>query len=986
MDSKTIVTKTAKGLREASGKTSDLSRDLRKLLKEIDGKSSLGDLLRKLGDWSEDELQQGLETLVSTEYAREVIVEGPASASAPPLPHTAARRAPPPAAPAVGEDLDFTALVPEPDAKAEEQGRQQAADQARREAEERAKREALEHAKREAAERARREAEAKAKRDAEEKATREAEERARQQAAAEAARRQAEEQARREAEERARREAAERARRDAEAAARRQAEEQARREAEAKAGREAEEAAAREAAERARQQAAAEAAKHQAEEQARREAEERVRREAAEKAAREAEAARRQAEEQARREAAEKAQREAEEKARRDAEELARREAEETAKREALERAMRRAEEKARHEAEEKARHEAEEKARHEAEEKARHEAEEQARREAAERARREAEEVARREAEAKAKREAEEQARQEAEEVARREAETKAKREEAEEKARREAEEVARREAEAKAKREAEERARREAEEVARRDAEERARREAEESARREAEDKARREAEDKARRETEDKARRETEEKAERDAEELARLEAAELTHEADEKARRAADAHARRAAEEDAERDAEDLARQRAVEARRRAEEEEVAREAEEAAVTSAKVPPGPRKAGKWGRAVALGLVSLLVVGLGAIHVIPFDGRIPELERVAAAHFGQPVKIRSLRASLFPPQLKLEGIAIGADGQIRAPQVRAMTGLGGVLGGTTRFEALQVDSPVFSEEGLGWLLFGRSPAPAIQLARVSAANARIEAGSMTLPPFNATVTVGDDGNWRKIAVESADKKVAAELQAAGDAVQVALTAAQSSLPFGAATVFDDIAASGTANRGGLAITEFKARLHGGTLAGKARLKLGAGGGLEGELIASTIDAAQMFPGLMASGRLDGKGIFVLPAGGKGGAKLDGDFVVDKGTLAGTDLGRMLQSGAGGGQTQFSRLTGSLAHHAGRSTLRQLRLDAGKLSATGTAEVDEQGNAYGQLIVELSLGAERRRAVVALSGPYKSLAWSRH
>ena len=43
MDRTTVFTKTAKGLMEAAGKTSVLSRDMRTLLKEIDGKATVGE-------------------------------------------------------------------------------------------------------------------------------------------------------------------------------------------------------------------------------------------------------------------------------------------------------------------------------------------------------------------------------------------------------------------------------------------------------------------------------------------------------------------------------------------------------------------------------------------------------------------------------------------------------------------------------------------------------------------------------------------------------------------------------------------------------------------------------------------------------------------------------------------------------------------------------------------------------------------------------
>lgn len=472
---KVMYSKTAKGVRESSGKTRDLSRDMRDVLQECYGLFSIEDKCAAAPEEEREWLAVALADLVAQGYLRDV--------------PEVAREAEKPAPEDDGLDsLDFSAAgqkkardAEEKAARAaEEKARQQAEEQARRDAAAKARREAEEKARHEAAEKSRREAEEKLRRENEAKARREAEEQAKRDAA---------ERARRNAEEKQRREAEERARREAEEKARREAEEQARLE---------EEAAAREAnagldqvADKLRAEfASRRGQRDETTSKLIKEMEEEARRKAEEKAAREAE-------EQARREAEARARREAEDKARREAEEVARREAEERARREAEETARREAEEKIRREAAEKLRLEAIELARRVAEEKARGEAEERARREAEERARREAEEKLRREAEEKARLEAEEKARIEAAERAKREAEEKLRRE-AEEKLRREAEEKARLEAEERARIEAEERARREEEEAQRRKEEERLRRIAEQKARAEAEEKARLEQEE--------------------------------------------------------------------------------------------------------------------------------------------------------------------------------------------------------------------------------------------------------------------------------------------------------------------------------------------------------------------------------------------------------------------------------------------------------------------------------------------------------
>ncbi|MCM2288725.1 MAG: hypothetical protein NDI67_06825, partial [Sulfuritalea sp.] len=455
---KVVYTKSAKGLREASGKTRDLSKDLREMLKECNGLFSIESKCKEAPPEEREWITAALTELFEKGYLRDV-------------PEATLESDEPAADGGSLDSLDFSSPAQIKAREAEEKAARDAAARERRKAEEQAQRDAKEKAQREATEKTRREAEERARHAANEKARREAEEKIRHEAEAKV-RREAEEKARRDAEEKVRREAQERARLEEEERARASS-----RTAGGSVDEAAEKLRADFASRRGQRAETTSGLVKQITEAERLKAEENARIEAAEKA-------RRETEERIRREAEEKIRLEFEEKARREAEERARREAEERAKREA--------EERIRREAEEKIRREAEEKARREAEERARREAEEQARREEEERIRREAEEKLRREAEEKARREAEERARIEAEERARREEE---------ERIRREAEEKARREAEEKARIEAEERARIEAEEKARRDAEEAARRKEEERLRLIAEKKAREEAEEKAR-----------------------------------------------------------------------------------------------------------------------------------------------------------------------------------------------------------------------------------------------------------------------------------------------------------------------------------------------------------------------------------------------------------------------------------------------------------------------------------------------------
>src|SRR5215470_17556836 len=111
MNRRSILTKTGKGLMEATGKTSNLSRDLRNILKEIDGKVSVSELLDRFEKIAEPKMLEALSGMERDGYVREFV--GKAD-QAPAAPASSGSRGPATDA----SDLDFTAFTPKPSAKA----------------------------------------------------------------------------------------------------------------------------------------------------------------------------------------------------------------------------------------------------------------------------------------------------------------------------------------------------------------------------------------------------------------------------------------------------------------------------------------------------------------------------------------------------------------------------------------------------------------------------------------------------------------------------------------------------------------------------------------------------------------------------------------------------------------------------------------------------------------------------------------------------
>jgi hypothetical protein len=884
MDNSTIFTKTAKGIGEVAGKTKFLSRDFRKILKEVNGTTSLGGLKEKLKSFQDDKLLQVLNELVSNDYIREFI------------------------SPLGGNTVfDFSS-----DAKLEDvltmsdflryeqemRSKNEIDDKIKADAEAQLQKKAEEQALRESDEKSKRAADAHAKRIADEKARND-------------------EHARYKAQEKARQEGVIQAKKIAEEQARHKAQELARHKAEEKA-----------------QQAALLQAKKDAEAKARREAEAFAKEKAEELARQEAEArARKKMEDQARRDAEVEAQRQARIQAQRDAEDQARRVAEAQARKDAEEKALQRARELARLEAEERTQREAEERARKDAEIQARKDAEQMARLAAEAHAKKQADEKAQRDAEIKAKKEAEE--------LVHRAAEMQAKQIEAI---------YVVSNAAAQAQKEAEENSELEMAESARKET-----------------------------------AQKIADEKKRAEQEKVQRKQALEEQKKAEKEAKKVADKAAKMEAQAEALRKAQEKKQLLADK------QKENAAQAAEKASSKTKEKRYNNRSFNFGKPIAVGLFLLIVAGFGLVHVISFDDKIELIQHQASEQFHQPVKIASVRLGLVPqPHWRLERVSIGKDGQIKVPEVKLPVDLASLFNGRVTFKSIGLASPAVNEEGLSWLLFGKSQKDDLKFGSVTATNIKFISTNINLPMMDAVAEIGEAGAWKKIVLDASDKSFHIELQPKDDAVvQIELSADTFRVPFGSTLVLDKFIAKGTANLDGLTVTEFGASLYDGIVAGNAKLLWGSTWSLKGDLNARMIDAGKLLPSLLQSSKIEGSAKYAFQA--RTSDKLlaaphfKGNFTVSNGTLLGVDLMSLLRSQNSGGKSNFAGITGAFNYESGRIQLRNMRLGAGMVSVNGSADLDLDKDLNGNFVVDLKSPNTQMRSNLVLSGTLEKPSFHR-
>jgi hypothetical protein len=936
MNPTAIYSKSGKGVQEASGKTSHLSRPDRAVLAAIDGRATLADVAQKVGKTFDPAFQKLVDTLDKGGFIREVSpgTAAPAKPGAGPGAPKAGATAPMEAA----SDLDFTAALSVPKAKAPPPKPAPPPPPT-------------------AAEKAQAEKSAAAQQDAMAKAREEAERKA----AAERERVKAE------AEAKVRAETEAKLRADAEAKAKADAEKKLAAEAEAKVK------AARDA-----------AAKVAAEAKAKAEAEARKVREAAEaeakKAREEADRVRREQEELKRkleeeRKAREEAERKAKEEARRLEEE--RKKLEEERKREEAERAARRK----REEEEEQARRQKRE------EEEA-----EEARRRAAERKKREQEEEERERSE-KAMREARRKAQQREEEEAEereraeREARRKAKaqdepQEEEKPKPRKEkapepeaAKPAAgggfadslmadldsftnREEEERKAEEEA---ARKKKEEAAQRAREAEERRQKEEAERQEREEKERKKREEKERKAKEEAELREREEKEKqrlKDEEEKRKKEAAEREKKAKQDEALTAKATGGGAAYDEVQRRSK---RERELQAKPRA-----------GAAARAE-----RKGG-LGKTVALGLVVLLAVAVGVLHVMPID--TTDYERAATDAIGRPVKISSARLSLMSGlQVKLTGVAIGDD--VKIAEVRTSPSIDSVLGPKKAFSRIEVDGIRIEQHAVGSALFAPIKADNFSVGRIIARQIELT-GPLAVPKGLEVEVIYDAAGAVRSALVRGPEALVARLTPKGSSAEVDMTASSFTLPFAPDISLSKFSLKGTATPQGLSVSEWDGAVLNGTLSGTANVRWGDSWNVDGVVTARNINAAVFAPALLSDGKGEGSGKFSMRGQpGKLAGRLDGSFTVSRGVLGSIDLSRAIQTQGkqATGRTQFNELNGQATYDRGAVSLRNVTLSAGALNAGASAEIAANGALSGRIVADVKVSSQTQRATLNLGGTVK-------
>jgi hypothetical protein len=392
----------------------------------------------------------------------------------------------------------------------------------------------------------------------------------------------------------------------------------------------------------------------------------------------------------------------------------------------------------------------------------------------------------------------------------------------------------------------------------------------------------------------------------------------------------------------------------------------------------------------------RGKTVGIVMVVVFGLLAVAplLIPAAAWIPRLEAEAGRQLGTQVRIGGLRLALLPlPHVTVQGLDIAA-GAITAGSIAVYPRLGSLLSEKRVVRSIELDQVVVSPKGADLLaaLAGKKggSGAGLEVQRLRARSIQVELAAGKLPAFNADIALNGGAG---LPVESAlvttmDGKARAALLPDGRDWKLTFEGSDWQLPFGPQLHFNSLNAGGRLSGEKLVVNDIAGALYGGKVVGKAELAWQKGWRLTGDIRTEGLDIMQATQALNVraalSGKLDASGPFsaqsAKPAGLADSFVADIGFEVRNGVLHGFDLASAAQSllkgGAGGGNTQFDRLTGKVKVLGRAYKLQNVKVTSGVLKAEGNVDISASKQLSGRVDTEVKGTAGLVGVPVAVSG----------
>ena len=400
-------------------------------------------------------------------------------------------------------------------------------------------------------------------------------------------------------------------------------------------------------------------------------------------------------------------------------------------------------------------------------------------------------------------------------------------------------------------------------------------------------------------------------------------------------------------------------------------------------------------------KWVRRISVGLAALVVVLLVLPFFIALDDYIPRIEKEASSRLGEPVSIGSLKLALMPlPHLTVTGISVGKAEDVKVGKVTVAPDLTSLMSPAKVIRSIEIDGVVLTQRALDKIPVwsksdpqgGRQP-PQIRVESIRLRDALIRFERANFGPFDATAKLNHSGEPETLSIVARDGKLKLEIKPEKSSYRIEALAKGWQPPLGPRIMFDELGIRGVATLHHAELSEVRARLYGGTVAGSATVAWKKGLQIKGRAAVQQVEIRQLLVALgrpaSMSGRLNASPVFSAGAASAaqlaGALRLETPFDVRNGVLHGVDISKAATSfigkeGTKGGETRFDQLSGHLAVDRGTRRLTRILISSGALAADGNVTVSPQEQLSGRINANLKVAGVSTGVPLNVSGTTQS------
>ena len=378
----------------------------------------------------------------------------------------------------------------------------------------------------------------------------------------------------------------------------------------------------------------------------------------------------------------------------------------------------------------------------------------------------------------------------------------------------------------------------------------------------------------------------------------------------------------------------------------------------------------------------------LFSLIFLALLAVVVLPYVWPLQEyvagVEQRISGQLKQPVHIGGMSASTFPPKLQFQNVTVGNAQEVKFTTVTLNFDPASLFSdikviSNAELQGITLDGKSLDQIAL-WLK-GMGGDAQFPVRHLSIQSLQVNAEGISIPPLKGKADL-EQGAFTRVVLYSEDSKVQVDLQPLQNRWQLSFGIKERALPLFPDVVFSDFNVKGEIGDGEVNFTELDAHAYGGILAGSAKLNWRKGWQLQGRIQAKTMELDKMFKQFGLAGEIFADGTFSaqsLKLTQLGDSpKLEGSFEAKKGVINGIDMVETARLAShehlGRGRTNFDSMTGTLILENHIRRFRQIKINSGMLSASGSFDVNANNQLSGSFNSEIK--ARAGNSPLVLSG----------